>query len=246
VELKEANFILFVICAFLAEILGTIGGFGSSMLFVPVANFFMDFQSVLGITAVFHVFSNVSKLFLFKNHLNWKTIALIGIPSVIFVLIGSYLSNAWNSNILPLILGIFLILFSILYFLKPNLKLKARTSNYLIFGGFAGFTAGLIGTGGAIRGYALASMNFSKEVFVGSSAAIDFGVDLARSIVYWEHGYLHSHDWKYILALFFIATLGSWIGKLLLEKIDQIQFQKTVMLLVLISGLLLIVKYFNS
>jgi hypothetical protein len=32
--------ILFLVLSFIAEILGTIGGFGSSTFFVPVANYF--------------------------------------------------------------------------------------------------------------------------------------------------------------------------------------------------------------
>jgi uncharacterized membrane protein YfcA len=40
---------LFILLALLAEVIGTVGGFGSSVFFVPVANFFLDFQSVLGL-----------------------------------------------------------------------------------------------------------------------------------------------------------------------------------------------------
>lgn len=59
------SIIVFGILALLAEIIGTIGGFGSSLFFVPIAQFFFDTKTVLGLTAVFHVFSNSSKLFLF-------------------------------------------------------------------------------------------------------------------------------------------------------------------------------------
>ena len=57
----------FLLLALLAEIAGTVGGFGSSVFFVPIANFYFDFQSVLGITALFHLASNVSKLGLFRG-----------------------------------------------------------------------------------------------------------------------------------------------------------------------------------
>ena len=61
------GFYLFLLLALLAEIVGTISGFGSSILFVPLASYFIDFKLVLGITAVFHVFSNLSKIFLFQK-----------------------------------------------------------------------------------------------------------------------------------------------------------------------------------
>ena len=58
---------IFIILSLIAEVLGTIGGFGSSVFFVPIANFFFDFQSVLGITALYHLSSNVSKIAFFKK-----------------------------------------------------------------------------------------------------------------------------------------------------------------------------------
>jgi hypothetical protein len=77
---------IFIILSIVAEILGTVGGFGSSVFFVPVANFFLDFQSVLGITALFHVSSNITKIAFFKKGLNKKVLLTLGIPAVIFYL----------------------------------------------------------------------------------------------------------------------------------------------------------------
>ena len=56
------QYFIFFLLALLAEIVGTISGFGSSILFVPLASLVLDFKVVLGITAVFHVFSNLSKI----------------------------------------------------------------------------------------------------------------------------------------------------------------------------------------
>lgn len=87
---------LFVLLAFLSEIVGTVSGFGSSILFVPVASLFFDFKTVLGITAVFHVFSNLSKITLFRQGINKEIAFKLGIPAVAFVLLG-----AWLTTFLP-------------------------------------------------------------------------------------------------------------------------------------------------
>jgi hypothetical protein len=39
-------------------------------LFVPLASIFIHFKLVLGITAVFHIFSNLSKIFLSQKGIN--------------------------------------------------------------------------------------------------------------------------------------------------------------------------------
>ena len=64
--MKDLSY-LFLFLALIAEVLGTIGGFGSSVFFVPVANFYFDFESVLGLTAIYHLSSNLSKIVLFKK-----------------------------------------------------------------------------------------------------------------------------------------------------------------------------------
>jgi uncharacterized membrane protein YfcA len=66
------DYSLFFLLALLAEIIGTISGFGSSILFVPIASLFLDFKVVLGITAVFHVFSNLAKIYFFHEGIDKK------------------------------------------------------------------------------------------------------------------------------------------------------------------------------
>jgi len=65
VSLTIETLLVFFVLALLAEIAGTVGGFGSSMFFVPIAGYFFDFHSVLGITAIFHLSSNLSKIYFF-------------------------------------------------------------------------------------------------------------------------------------------------------------------------------------
>ena len=57
-----------IILAFLSETIGTVSGFGSSTFFVPTAIFFESFKLVLALTALLHIFGNISKLILFKRN----------------------------------------------------------------------------------------------------------------------------------------------------------------------------------
>jgi len=59
--------IAFFVLLLAAEVLGTVGGFGSSMLVMPLAGFFLPFDQALGLTALFHVFSNGAKMILFRE-----------------------------------------------------------------------------------------------------------------------------------------------------------------------------------
>lgn len=239
--MKDLNFI-FLLLAFLAEIIGTIGGFGSSVFFVPLGNFYFDFQSVLGLTAIFHLSSNLSKIFLFKKGLNKRLLLSIGVPSVIFVIIGGFLSKILDSSILEKFLGIFLVGFSLLFLIKRKLIMSPTNKNAIIGGSFSGLSAGLLGTGGAIRGLTMASFNLEKSVFIATSAFIDFLIDFSRTFVYYNNGYIHNHDLKYVPFLFVIGVVGSFIGKKILNYIPQNKFRRLSLFLILIIGIITMTK----
>lgn len=228
---------VFIILALLAEVLGTVGGFGSSVYFVPIANFFLDFQSVLGITALFHLSSNISKIAIFKKGFDKKIVLTLGIPAVIFVSVGAWLSKYLDPTILTYLLGVFLIVLSLAFLLFKNLVLRPNTKNALIGGSLSGLSAGILGTGGAIRGITLAAFKMDKNKFIATSAVIDLGVDLSRSVIYYMNGYMHKEHLYLVPVLLVISILGTWIGKKILDKITQEQFRSFVLFLILGIGI---------
>ncbi|WP_300662841.1 sulfite exporter TauE/SafE family protein [Fluviicola sp.] len=233
---------LFIILALIAEILGTVGGFGSSMFFVPIAGYFFDFHSVLGITALFHLSSNVSKIALFRKGFDKKLVLTIGIPAILFVIAGAFLSRFVNGSLLQIILSIFLIVLSLLLMVYKNLQLKPTTTNSIAGGALSGLTTGLLGTGGAIRGLTLAAFNLDKERFIATSAIIDLGIDLSRSIVYFSNGYMHKHDYYLIPILLVVGITGTFIGKKLLTRFSEIQFKYAVLILVVVTGTMTLIN----
>jgi uncharacterized membrane protein YfcA len=232
---------IFIILSLIAEVLGTVGGFGSSVFFVPIANFFFDFQSVLGITALFHLSSNVSKIAIFKKGFDKEIVLSLGIPAIIFVSVGAFFSQYFNSKILTFILGIFLVALSLLFLVFKQLKVNPTKRNAIIGGSLSGLSAGLLGTGGAIRGITLAAFKMNKNKFIATSAIIDLGVDFSRTIVYFFNGYIHRHDLYLIPILIVVSILGTWIGKRILDNVSQDQFRNFVLILILAVGIISLV-----
>jgi uncharacterized membrane protein YfcA len=97
--------------------------------------------------------------------------------------------------------------------------------------------AGLLGTGGTIRGMTLAAFNLNKDVFIATSALIDFGVDLSRGIVYFSNGYMHWHDMKFVLILIAVSIVGTYIGKKVLDRVSETTFKRIVLFVILGIGI---------
>jgi len=236
--------LLFALLALIAEVAGTISGFGSSVFFVPIATYFFDFHSVLGITALFHIFSNISKIYFFRQGVNWKIVLYLGIPAVIFVGLGAFLSKFISSDVLETALAFFLIIFSLLFLLLRNFSIAPTNVNSIIGGTVSGFMAGLLGTGGAIRGMTLAAFDMKKGAFIATSALIDFGVDLSRGVVYVSNGFVHWHDMRYVIILLFISVVGTYIGKRVLEHVSEKLFKNIVLFVIFGIGIVTIVNQF--
>lgn len=237
------DIIAFSLLALIAEIIGTISGFGSSILFVPIATLFFDFQTVLGITAVFHVFSNLSKIVLFKQGIDWKIALKLGIPATIFVLLGALLTAYVSVAQLELGMNLLLVSLSIYLLFQFNRKLSPTNSNLIIGGVSSGFLAGLVGTGGAIRGIVLTAFQLPKTIFVATSALIDLGVDSGRAVIYISEGYFKSQQLIYIPFLILISVVGSWIGKKALTKVSDRLFRYIVLITIIGTSTFQFVKF---
>jgi len=136
----------------------------------------------------------------------------------------------------------FLIATSLTFLVFNKLEIKPTITNSISGGVLSGFIAGVVGTGGAIRGITLAAFNMKTEVFIATSAIIDLGIDASRSVVYTFNGYVHYHDLYLIPILLLVSIVGTYIGKKILEHISQEQFKSTVLVLILITGVITLGK----
>lgn len=234
--LTMGKLIGFFLTALLAEVAGTVAGFGSSVFFVPLAQLLLGVKTALGITGAFHVASNLAKLGLFRQGIDWRLTWLIGGPSVVLVVLGAYLSQFVNGIVIQLLVGSFLLIFAGALLLKPGLHLRPTTPNALTTGAVAGFLAGLTGTGGAVRGLGLAAFALEKNTFVATSAAIDLAVDVSRTLVYVQQGYLPRQYWGYVAGLLVVAVVGSYVGKSLLDRLPQTAFRRLMLWLLAMIG----------
>ncbi|MDZ4170532.1 MAG: sulfite exporter TauE/SafE family protein, partial [Methanobacteriaceae archaeon] len=100
-----------------------------------------------------------------------------------------------------------------------------------------GFLAGLIGTGGAIRGAFLIGFGLEKKVYIATAATIALMVDLTRLPVYFFQGFIQPQIYLIIPFIFATSLLGSYTGKLLITKIPQETFRIIVLMAIFIVGI---------
>ena len=233
-------YILFFIVAFLSIIIGTVAGFGTSTIFLPVALFFVDFKTALVLVAITHLSANLGATTFFRHGLDKRLILLFGVPSIFITIIGAYMVTYVPQNILIIILGIFLLSFSILFLMRPNIKVPASETNTIIGGALSGFLQGLLGIGGPLRGAFLISYDLDKFKYIATLAAIAVIIDLTRIPIYLTNNLLEPQYYIYIPILVVLGITGSYIGKKIVVFIPQDAFKKVVLVAIGFASLVLI------
>lgn len=216
-------------------------GFGSSTIFLPLASYFVDFKIALALVAIFHLFGNIGRITFFRHGLNKRVLLLFGVPSFLLSLLGATLVGDLSQTILKLMLGIFLIALSVTFLVKPKLAFPANTKSLIIGGGASGFIVGLIGTGGALRATFLTGLKLDKEKYIATAAVIALGTDATRIPFYVSSGFLTEQYYYFIPILFAIALGGSFVGRKIVNRINQEKFKKMVLIAIILASIKFIV-----
>ncbi len=232
--------LLFFIVAFLSVVIGTVAGFGTSTIFLPIALIFVDFKTALVLVAISHISGNIGATTFFRHGLDRRLILLFGVPSVILTVFGAYLVIYIPQNVLQTLLGIFLLLFSIYSLLSPDFKVAAKRLNTIIGGGISGFLQGLMGIGGPLRGAFLISYDLDKFRYIATLSAIAVAIDATRIPIYFVNNLLEPQFYYYVPPLVITGILGSYTGKKIVARIPQQLFKKVVLVAIMIASLFLI------
>ncbi len=245
------------ITAFSAALLTFFSGFGLGTVLLPVFAIFFPLPIAISLTAIVHFLNNLLKLTLVGKHARRDILLKFGIPALIFSFIGAllmmfatgftwitqYSIGKYNFEItaIKLVIALVIIVFTWIE-LMPSTKQIVIPSRYLPLGGaLSGFFGGLSGHQGALRSMFLASLNLSKEAFIGSGVVIALMIDVARLTIYSGNlleTQLRDH-WLILLAATASASIGTWIGNRYLKKITMNGVQKIVAISLLLFSIAL-------
>lgn len=240
----QAHDVGIALLALASETVGTISGFGSSTFFVPLAVLFESFKLVLALTAILHVFGNLSKLYLFKAKIPDRSVWWLMGFSIFFTGAGALLVGYLPTTVLKAILGAVLILLSLVFLFSGTRSPAVNKRFAPTLAALSGFFTGVVGTGGALRAVALTALCLEKETFVFVSSLIDFGGDLLRAGIYIEQGYMDWSQWYYLPMLAVAAFVGSVLGRKVIRFLNQQQFNRIVAIFILVTGVLLLGEAF--
>ncbi|MBI3109567.1 sulfite exporter TauE/SafE family protein [Candidatus Daviesbacteria bacterium] len=241
--MKISMEILYIsVLTLVAATIGTITGFGTSTLMIPVLVIFFPPVEAIFLVAIIHWFGNIWKVALFRSGFNLRLLILFGVVGLATSYLGAYISLGANEQILLRFLGAFLAGYSIFLIFQSKFKIPAGNLTALLGGALSGFFAGMFGIGGAIRSLFLTAFDLPKATYIATAGAIGLLVDSTRIITYFTGGAtLPGKLWYGLLLFIPVSFIGAQIAKKIVDKIPQNEFRIVISVFLFAIGLKLIV-----
>jgi uncharacterized membrane protein YfcA len=99
------DFIFLGILTFIASFIGTVTGFGSSTIMLPLVALSYPFPQTLLFVGIIHVANDVWKIVLFRHAVSWKLIIVFVILGFFVSIFGVYVALGFSSPTFIRILG---------------------------------------------------------------------------------------------------------------------------------------------
>lgn len=235
------NIVSILFLALVAGIVGTVTGFGSSMIMVPLLAMFLPAQEAIFLVAILHWVDDVWKILLFRQGFNLRLIVLFGLPGLIMTYPGALLMVQTDNSVLLRVLGFFCVIYALFIGMLPSYTVQASASSACIGGMLSGFFAGFFGVGGAVRSIFLLAFDLSKAVYIATSGAIGLMVDATRITTYMTQGKIIPDNFGLLFGMFLpISFGGALVAKYIVDQIPQDKFRGVVALCLFFVGLKLI------
>ena len=235
--------ILISLLTLIAGMMGTISGFGTSTIMVPIALLFLPLPETLLLVGIIHWFGDLWKVILFRHGIRRSLLLYFALPGIITTVFAAYLALILASDGLTNLIGWFLVIYSLFLILSPTFAIPPRPVNAILGGALYGFLAGLTGLGGPIRSAFLSALNLKNNVYLATSGMIGISIDTFRLITYIYLGTRLSPQLNQSLFILIpLSFIAAELAKLVVTKLPHIWFRRLVSLFLALAGIKLILS----
>ncbi len=217
------DYLIFII-SFVASFIFALGGVGTALVMVPIL---ISFGIPINVAKSVALFNNGTSMIgasisNFKNgRLDLKFSIPFIISSILFSIVGAYISKYFPTQTILLIFVVFLIIsgFIFLFLGKKegaNYRDDSPFSLLFLVGSFAGILAGLLGIGGgSVISPIMLLLGFNpKKTTTVTAFVIPFS-SFSAFLTYWAMG---SVDWKLIAIVSVAGIAGAALGTAFMHK----------------------------
>ncbi|HOQ88636.1 MAG TPA: sulfite exporter TauE/SafE family protein [Candidatus Hydrogenedentes bacterium] len=225
---------------------------GAGILSLPLMMLVMPVNRVAPALLPILILCDMNALYHHWQNKVWRLVWIIFLPSLVGTLAATWLwfqvgNDGLNQYAMAIkrVTGVIAVVFA-LYILAREASMrwvadrKLGTAAGILCGVAAGFTSTLAHAAGPIVGLYLFSQGLGKALFVGTTAWVFTFINLSKVPFYQAAGLF---DWSlfwFDLALVPCIPVGSWMGKMMHDRVSEVLFNRIIMVLTLLAGIQLV------
>lgn len=241
IDLSFIQLFLSALIILSASLIKGITGFGFALLAVPFLSLIFPMQVLVPAMSLFNLLTSLVILFKMKERIKAYYFIPMFVASLGGIPLGIYALEYISSDILRLITGILIVIFSLR--MLGKVRLAKRLRRYPIF--FAGFISGIltssISVGGPPLVLAMNRKGYKKEMFRGVFAWFSTFSSFFTTAAFVMKGMMEPLSINLALVCLPLLFLGSHWGSRISTKIQPDKFRKIVIGINIITGAFIVV-----
>ena len=232
--------LIVLVLALAAGTIGGIVGFGSSIILMPALVLAVGAKDAVPIMAIAGLMANLSRVAVWWNVVDWRVTAAFSATAVPMAALGARSLVALDAAKIQVALGVFF-----LAMIPARRWLLASGFQVGLIGMAAagsviGFLSGLVTTVGPINTPFFLAYGLVKGAYISTEAAASAAMGLSKAGIFRTFGALPIDTLIKGLIVGSAVTVGSWLSKKLLLKIEVEHFQLLMDALLLIAAIVML------
>jgi len=244
--LTLSSYLVLAATLLVAYVIFGIAGFGTALVASPMMSLYIPMAKIVPLLALLDMCAAIINVSRDGRNAQWSELKRLIPLMIIGSLFGAAILLKTRPDILLLALGGFVVFYALysLSGLKPARKFSSKAS--VPFGLVGGVFSALFGSGGFIYAIYLSGRIEKKEAFRITQTTLIGMSTLTRVVIFAVAGvYLEADLLLLALVLLPGMLVGISLGRYFTLKMSREQFLKLINVILLASGTMLMVKYFN-
>ena len=232
----DTTFYIIVAGSFLAAVVNAAFSAGGALIILAVTSFVLPVSAIVPIHSTLLIGSTSSRTLLFWRDIDWKIAGPFLVGSVFAVAIGSRIYVELPDSIIATAISI-VMLFAIWL---PQVRWRPRLKHPWAIVGFIHTLLSTLFAYGALLHAVILHTGLKKRQIVATMAASLTGMGIFKISGYTLNGFDYGPYLQIIVFAIAAAFLGTWIGKMIVDRISEALFRTVFRVLVTVTALRLL------
>jgi len=219
-QLDVATLVLVALAAFATALFHSVAGFAGALLLSVCLAPLIGIRAVVPVVAFAMIISNINRIALFREFIDWKAYRSIMITAFPGIVIGAVVYLYLPIKAIAIVMGCFLLISIPLRRIFKQRNFKVGYRGLSAIGIVYGLISGTVFGGGMILGPFFLGAGIVGQSLVGLVAALGLTLNITKSIVFGAGSLLDSE----LISLGFLVGLctipGGMLGKWIVKNTD--------------------------